>query len=124
MKKSKYVIIGNSIAGTAAVEGIRSQDKKGAITIVGEENYHVYGRPLISYYLLGTTDRAHMNYRPADFYEKNDVTLKTGVRAEKIDPEKKTVSLSDGSTLSYDKLLIATGSRPFDPPMEGIESVK
>lgn len=125
MKSStKYLIIGNSIAGTAAVEGIRSVDGKGKITIVGEEKYHVYGRPLISYYLLGSTDRAHMDYRPADFYEKNDVKLKLGVRATALDADKKLVTLDNGDTISYDKLLIATGSRPFDPPMEGIDSAR
>ena len=123
-ERAKYVIIGNSIAAVAAIEGIRSKDKDGAITVIGEERYPAYGRPLISYYLLGATDRAHMNYRPADFYEKNGVALKTGVRAEKIDPAKKTVSLSDGGGVAYEKLLIATGSRPFEPPMEGIASVK
>lgn len=123
-ERAKYVIIGNSIAAVAAIEGIRSKDKDGAITVIGEERYPAYGRPLISYYLLGATDRAHMNYRPADFYEKNGVALKTGVRAEKIDPAKKTVSLSDGGGVAYEKLLIATGSRPFEPPMEGIEGVK
>ena len=123
-ERAKYVIIGNSIAAVAAIEGIRSKDKDGAITVIGEERYPAYGRPLISYYLLGATDRAHMNYRPADFYEKNGVVLKTGVRAEKIDPAKKTVSLSDGGGVAYEKLLIATGSRPFEPPMEGIASVK
>lgn len=123
-ERAKYVIIGNSIAAVAAIEGIRSKDKDGAITVIGEERYPAYGRPLISYYLLGATDRAHMNYRPADFYEKNGVALKTGVRAEKIDPAKKTVSLSDGGGVAYEKLLIAAGSRPFEPPMEGIASVK
>lgn len=121
---TKYLIIGNSIAGTAAVEGIRQQDKQGEITIVGQENYPVYGRPLISYYLLGYTKRENIGYRAADFYEKNGVKLITGVRAEKLDADKKQVSLSDGSKITYEKLLVATGSRPFDPPMEGIESVK
>lgn len=122
--ESKYLIIGNSIAGTAAAEGIRSVDGKGSITIIGDEKYDVYGRPLISYYLLGETDREHMDYRPRDFCEKNHIRLIKGVRALSLDPVKKTVSLSDGNTATYEKVLIATGSRPFIPPAEGADSVK
>ena len=81
--------------------------------MIGEERYPAYGRPLISYYLLGATDRAHMNYRPADFYEKNGVALKTGVRAEKIDPAKKTVSLSDGRRRCIRKTADSDGFAPL-----------
>ena len=123
-QKFKYVIIGNSTAAVAAIEGIRKIDAEGSIAVAGEEKHFVYGRPLISYYLLGATDAERMRYRPADFYEKMKVNAMLGVRAEKIDPAKKTVRLSDGKVLGYEKLLVATGSRPFDPPMRGIESVK
>ena len=88
-QKFKYVIIGNSIAAVAAIEGIRKTDAKGSIAVVGDENHFVYGRPLISYYLLGATDAERMKYRPADFYEKNGATTLLGVRAENIDTAKK-----------------------------------
>ena len=120
----RYVIIGNSAAGVAAAEGIRSRDKSGEIVMISEEKFPAYGRPLISYYLLGATDRAHMDYRPSDFYEKNGITLRLGVRAEKIDPVGHTVLLSDGSEIGYDRLLAATGSRSFVPPAEGLSEVK
>ena len=67
----RYVIVGNGIAAVGVIEGIRSRDEEGEITVVSEEKHAVYGRPLISYYLEGKTDLAKMNYRPADFYEKN-----------------------------------------------------
>ena len=124
MKHYPYVILGGSIAAVAAIEGIRSEDKEGDILVVGEEPCKAYGRPLISYYLLGETDLPRMDYRPETFYEENHVMLRLGVRAERIDPERKIVTLSDGETIGYEKLLVATGSRPFDPPMEGIEHVK
>jgi NAD(P)H-nitrite reductase large subunit len=119
----KYVIIGNSTAAVGCIEGIRSVDKKGKITVVSSENHACYGRPLISYLLMGRTDMAHMNYRSADFYGKNGAALLAGRTAEKIDAKAKKVALSDGKTLSYDRLLVATGSRPFLPPMDGIENV-
>lgn len=124
MKHYPYVILGGSIAAVAAIEGIRSKDRKGEILVVGEEPCKAYGRPLISYFLLGETDLPRMDYRPETFYEENNVMLRLGVRAESIDPERKIVTLSDGEKLGYEKLLVATGSRPFDPPIEGIERVK
>ena len=119
-----YVIIGNSTAAVGCIEQIRKTDRKGKITVISDEPYHTYGRPLISYYLLGRVDAAHMGYRPADFYEKNGVKTLLGVRAEKIDPAAKKVYLQGGKSVSYDKLLVATGSRPFVPPMEGYDTVK
>ena len=119
----QYVIIGNSTAAVAAAEKIRAIDAAGKITMISDEPYHTYGRPLISYYLLGKTDAERMKYRPADFYESNHIDTIFSTRVEKIDAEKKKVILSNGKKVGYDKLLVATGSRPFNPPMEGIESV-
>lgn len=120
----KYVIIGNSIAGIGAIEGIRQLDPDGDITVVGSEKHFVYSRPLISYYLQGKTDEERMKYRNADFYTENRVDLKTGVTAVKIDAEKKSVCLDNAEELSYDKLLAATGSSPFVPDFEGLDEVK
>lgn len=117
----EYVIIGNSTAGIAAAESIRKLDQAGSITILSDEAFPTYGRPLISYYLLGKTDAAHMNYRPADFYQKNNIRTMFSVRAEHIDTAKKQVLLQGGKKVKYDKLLVATGSRPFVPPMEGLD---
>ena len=123
-KQTKYVIIGNSHAAVGCIEGIRSVTSKGEITVISRENYPVYGRPLISYLLCGRTDEKRMQYRPDDFYEKNGAKLLTGIAATAIDPEAKTVALSDGETISYDKLLIATGSEPFIPAMDGLDKVE
>lgn len=92
----QYVIIGNSTAAVAAAEQIRRNDGKGKITMISDEPYHTYGRPLISYYLLGKTDAERMKYRPSDFYERNRIDTIFSKRVEKIDAEKKKVLLSDG----------------------------
>lgn len=120
----KYLIIGNSIASTGVIEGIRRIDDKGEITVIGEEKHHVYSRPLISYLIQGKTDEERMKYRADDFYEKNRVTTLLGIKAVKIDKDKKTVTLSDGQILPYDKLAVATGSTPFIPQIEGYDGVK
>ena len=119
----KYVIIGNSAAGIGCVEGIRQIDKNGSITIISDEPHHTYSRPLISYLVQGKITVEKMKYRADNFYRDNDVTLLSGVRAVKIDPGKKTVELSDGNIVSYDKLLVAAGSHPFEPPTEGVDSI-
>lgn len=120
----KYLIIGNGAAAVGAIEGIRSVDCEGEITVISRENRHVYSRPLISYYLEGKTDEKRMLYRPEWFYERNNVKVLYGESAAKIDPASKTVTLESGGILGYDALCVATGSTPFVPPMEGIESVK
>ncbi|MDR0861575.1 MAG: FAD-dependent oxidoreductase [Oscillospiraceae bacterium] len=119
----KYVIIGNSAAAVGTVEGIRRIDTAGSILIISDEPHHTYGRPLISYLLLGKTDRQRMKYRPDDFYEKNGVTTKLGVAVTKINPDEHTVETADGETIAYEKLMVSTGSNPFVPPMDGLDAV-
>ena len=64
---SKYVIIGNSAAAIGTIEGIRSVDTEGTITLISDEKHHTYSRPLISYYLLGAVEEKKMLYRNKDF---------------------------------------------------------
>lgn len=120
----KYVIIGNSTAAIGCIEGIRENDSVGEITVISNEPYHTYGRPLISYLLCGKTTEEKMKYRPDDFYEINHVTTLFGKTVVKINADKKEVILDDQNTVNYDKLLVATGSSPFIPPMKGLEKVK
>ncbi len=117
----KYVIIGNSAAAVGCIEGIRKNDAKGSITVISDETHHVYSRPLISYYLAGKVTPENMVYRKKDFYEKNNVETIFGIKATAIDPKKKTVTLEDGKSVEYDKLLVATGSSPFVPPVDGLK---
>ncbi|MCW3489670.1 NAD(P)/FAD-dependent oxidoreductase [Dethiobacter alkaliphilus] len=116
----KHVIIGNSTAAVGAVEGIRKSDQDSSITVISSEPHHTYSRPLISYYLAGKVDSAGMAYRPPGFYQENKVTTLLGKTAESIDVEGKTVRLSGGKCIAYDRLLVATGSRPSGLDIEGI----
>lgn len=120
----KYVIIGNSTAAIACIEAIRSQDLKGTVTVISLENHFCYGRPTISYCLAGLLPKEKMKYRPDDFYTKNNVELLLGETVTAIDVAKKSVSLKSGGSRKYDKLLVATGSRPFVPPADGLDTVK
>ena len=120
----KYVIIGNSAAGIGCVEGIRQIDKKGKITIISDEDHHVYSRPLISYLIQGKVKKNRMMYRDENFYDENDVKLLKSRKAVKINAEEKNLYLSDGEKIAYDKLLVACGSRAFVPEIKGLEKVK
>lgn len=119
-----YVIIGNSAGAIGCIEGIRSIDKDGKITVISDEQYHTYSRPLISYLIYGKTTEQKMKYRPDDFYIKNSVETLFSKKVVKIDSNSKIVTLDDNSIVPYDKLLVATGSNPFVPQMDGIDLVK
>ncbi|MCD8095972.1 MAG: FAD-dependent oxidoreductase [Ruminococcus sp.] len=121
---SKIVIIGNSAAAIGCVEGVRSVDKFSEILIISSEKYHTYSRPLISYLLYGKTDEQRMKYRPDSFYADNLVDVMLGKTVTAIDPKKHNVKLESGEVIGYDKLLIATGSSPFVPPMKGLDTVE
>ena len=120
----RYVIIGGSAAAIGCIEGIRSVDKTGEIILITKETEWNYSRPLISYLLEGKTTRDKMWCRPDSFFTRNGVTVKAGVLATALDAGDRTVRLSTGERLAYDRLLAATGSRPFVPPIPGLETVE
>lgn len=121
---AEYVIIGNGVAATGCIEGIRSVDKTSQITVISEENHPVYCRPLISYYLEGKTTLNKMNYRDQEFYESNGCRVLYGRKAIRIDNQAKSVVLDDGTALPYTSVCVATGSAPFVPPITGLDTVR
>ncbi len=122
--KKRYLIIGNSAAGNSAACTLRRMDPDGCITIVSEEKYDAYSRPLISYYLKGKTTIEKSFLKKPSFYEEQNIKVMKNVKAQGIDTAEKMVSLDNGEKLPYDKLLLATGSIPFVPPMEGVADQK
>lgn len=118
----KYVIIGNSYAGVGAVEGIRELDGEGAITMISDEPYLAYARPLISYALCGSVPPRNMYYRGPSFYKNNNVRLVLGKKVVQIDISRRRISLEDGEVFAYDRLLISAGGEPFVPPVKGIDA--
>ncbi|MDR2425939.1 MAG: FAD-dependent oxidoreductase [Endomicrobium sp.] len=120
----KYLIIGNSAAGINASDAVRTLDKKGDITIVSNEEFPAYGRPLISYFLSGKVKAENMNYRDEDFYSLRNIKLLLNTEAEKVDAVKKKVTFRGGGKVDYDKLLIACGSTPFVPEIKNLKEQK
>lgn len=119
----KYVIIGASAAGLATAESIRKADKTGKITILTKESYLPYSRPSISYYLKGIVSEKDMYLRKASYYKEKSIHIITDCNVTEIDTENKTVK-SENAEYPYDKLCIATGSKPFIPPMKNVEGNK
>ncbi len=121
MRNYKYLIIGNSGGGVGAMEAIREIDKDGSLAVISDEEHHVYGRPLISYYLADEIDYDKIFYRPVDFYEKKGIDPILGRKALRIDFGQRSVALDDGSNIGFEKLLLATGGEPFVPAIKGLE---
>ncbi len=117
---SGIVVIGAGQAAGQAAASLRQEGYEGEITIIGDEAQAPYQRPPLSKaYLSGEVGLDRVLVRPENFYADKGINLQTGVRVESINRADKTIATSTGSTLSYDKLLIATGSRPRILSIEG-----
>lgn len=114
-----YVIVGNSASGIAAIESIREYDKSSKITVISDEPYFNYSRPLISYLLSKKVNLKAMPYRGKDFYKDNKVKLILNKRAAKLELKEKYVILSDRQKIYFDKVLISTGGVPIIPEIKG-----
>jgi NAD(P)H-nitrite reductase large subunit len=115
----KYVIVGASASGIGAVEAIRTVDQAGTIAIISEEECPQYSRPMISDFVSGKATFQRMMCREDDFWRTNNVEALTGRTAASLNLTEKYVVLEKNEHVSYEKLLIATGGKPFVPKMEG-----
>ncbi|PRB68010.1 FAD-dependent oxidoreductase [Arthrobacter sp. MYb213] len=113
MGQDSIVIVGGGLAAATTVNELREQGHTGTISLIGQEQELPYERPPLSKgYLQGNDKLEDFTVNPASWYQEHNVQLHLGVRAEKIDRENQQVSLSDGSTVDYDQLVLATGARP------------
>ncbi|MDO8323400.1 MAG: FAD-dependent oxidoreductase [Phenylobacterium sp.] len=116
------VVLGAGHAGGTLVALLRQYGFEGALTLVGDEPIAPYQRPPLSKaWLKGEADADSLALKPLEFYAENKIDFRPGVSAVKLRRADKTVELSDGSTLSYDILVIATGMRPNKLPVAGAE---
>lgn len=110
---TSVVIVGAGAAGSAAAEMLRREGYDGSVTLVGSDEFLPYDRPNLSKdYLAGTAPAEWIPLRPADFYREQNLEVLTSTSAEAIIPAKKQVTLSDGRSLDYGALLLATGAEP------------
>jgi NAD(P)H-nitrite reductase large subunit len=118
---AKYLILGGSAAGIGAVEAIRETDPAGTLTVITDEACSHYSRPMISDFVSGKADLKKVDCRNEDFWKENNVEAVLGKKATAINFDEKTVQLESGEKIPYEKLLIATGGKPFVPKTEGSE---
>jgi nitrite reductase [NAD(P)H] large subunit len=120
-RKQRLVVIGNGMAGARTLEEIlaRGGGDRFRITVFGAEPYGNYNRILLSNVLNGSQDARDIFLNPLGWYQENGITLHAGVRAAAIDRTRKVVLGENGVEEPYDRLILATGSRPFVPPMDG-----
>jgi len=114
-----YVIIGNGVAGTTAAENIRKLDGEGLITIVTAEGMPFYWRVRLPEYISGDINEQELLAKKEDWYREKNINLKLQTRVVGGDPKGKVVVTEHGEKISYDRLLIATGSYSFVPPIKG-----
>jgi nitrite reductase (NADH) large subunit len=117
--RERLVVIGNGMAGARTVEEILARGGDFDITMFGDEPYGNYNRIMLSNVLAGVEDESGIFLNDLSWYTENGITLHTGVRIDRIDRYAKMVYGSDGSATAYDKLIIATGSSAFVPPIKG-----
>ena len=110
---ASVVIVGAGAAGNAAAEMLRREDYDGPVTLIGADEFLPYDRPNLSKdYLAGTAPEEWIPLRSADFYREQRIDVITNISVIVIDPKTKQVTLSDGRSLVYGALLLATGAEP------------
>ena len=114
------VIIGCGQAGGQAAASLRQEKYEGPITMIGQEPYIPYQRPPLSkQYLSGEQEKEKLNLRQESFYSEKEINLMLETSVLSLDPHKKELQLIKGETVTYDKLLIATGGRPRKLEVDG-----
>jgi len=120
MKTKTYLIIGNGVAGTSAAEGIRQQDPKGHITVLSEEDIPFYYRIRLNDFIAGEVGEDKLIAKKAAWYQEQRIDLRLNTRITGLDTAGKRLTTDSGEALAFDRLLLATGSHSFLPPIEGI----
>lgn len=121
MSKRHLVVVGNGMAGMACVDQILQRSHDFQITVLSEEPHCNYNRILLSSVLAGEKSIEEIYIHTPEWYEKNHIVLRLGCKALDVDSVGKFVHCADGRSIPYDVLLLATGSDPFIPPIEGLD---
>lgn len=116
-----YLILGGGAAAVSAAQAIRTIDTTGKIVMISQEKQYPYNRPMLTKALLADFSNSQIAIQPVAWYEENHIEYKNDSVIEKLDTEKKTCTLKDGTTYAYDKCIYALGSSCFIPPIEGAQ---
>jgi flavorubredoxin/NADPH-dependent 2,4-dienoyl-CoA reductase/sulfur reductase-like enzyme len=120
-RNEKYVIIGNGAAGYYAADSIKKRNSEADIEIISSEKVLTYYRPQLSDLLIEDIDEKSFFLSPEEWYKSQGIKLLLNTRVEAINSKESTLTLQTGEKISYDKLILATGSSNFIPPITGVE---
>ena len=115
----KYVVLGASAAGINGVRELRCLDKDADITLISKDD-KIYSRCILHHYMEGIRDVKKLEFIEDDFINKNNIKWIKGTEIIGVDPKAKKVMISNGEEVEFDKLLIATGSNTFFPPIPNL----
>jgi len=119
--RQQLVVVGNGMAGVSCVEQILKQPHNFDITIFGDETHVNYNRILLSLVLAGEKSADEIVLNDLDWYQSNRIRTRLGLKISGIDRARKVVIDEDGGVTGYDKLILATGSSAFIPPIPGVD---
>ena len=119
--RRRLVVVGTGMAGLAVAEELLQRDGEWRVTMLGEECGPAYNRILLSKLLSGEAGLGELELRPRAWYAQRGIDLRDGCRAMALDTAGRTVTDERGDVHRYDALLLATGSRPFVPPIAGAD---
>ena len=120
---TRHVLVGNGVAGTTAAEFIRKQDPTATITLISDEDLSFYWRIRLPEFVAGTITEARLLAKKPEWYAEQGINLLMKRRVMAVDPQVKTVSTDHDGPVPYDRLLLATGSHSFVPPIQGAKQV-
>ncbi|PWX06324.1 FAD-dependent oxidoreductase [Clostridium perfringens] len=119
----RYIVVGASAAGISGAKTLRELDKDAEIILVSKDE-NVYSRCILHHYISGHRDIEALDFTDRDFFEKYNIEWKKGLEVKSIDDREHVIVLSNGESLKYDKILLATGASAFIPPVENLREAK
>ncbi len=123
-KRTRYVIIGNGVAGTTAAEHLRKADPNSEVHLIGAEPYPLYNRVALPPFLKGDVAESKVIMRTSEAHQTKGIQLHLETRIAAIDPTGRVAVTDDGKEFSFDKLLIATGGRPNPLPVPNASDLR
>ncbi|GAB1476767.1 FAD-dependent oxidoreductase [Bacillota bacterium] len=120
-KDERFIIVGNGAAGTSAAAEIRKRNPVASIELISTESINGYNRPMLTKGILAKMDNPNFNIKPDNWYGENNIRVTLGTSVTGINKEDKTLTLSDGESRTFDKLILATGAKSDIPAIKGTD---
>jgi nitrite reductase (NADH) large subunit len=117
----RYIIVGNGVAGVTAARSVVQADPAAEVQIFGAEPHPYYQRPRLCEFIAGQIEKDSLYFRLPEWYTARGIQVHLGAHVTAIDTVEHRLTLADGSSANYDRLLLATGARPFVPPFAGAD---